>query len=61
MPPKSNNDKVFSSPQPQCIDEVQKSYKKCFSEEGGRGRRARQADQAIGQRRQVSQAKEGGA
>ena len=32
-----------------------------IAEEGGRGRRARQADQAAGQRRQVRQAEEGGA
>ena len=32
-----------------------------IAEEGGRGRRARQADQGAGQRRQVSQAEEGGA
>ena len=59
MPPKSNNDKVISSRN--ALMRFRKVIQNFLSEEGGRGRRSRQADQATGKRRQVSQAEEGGA
>ena len=57
MPPKSNNEKVYQKSF--WSDAVLQVH--LITEEGGWGRRARQADQAAGQRRQVRQAEEGGA